>query len=549
MYNIVPKGDDMNSEMMTYNALIISINNKLKRLNMMGYEVNGFNSDLEKIISSNKNNINENVEDTGSAVLEMIYSTSIEDLIKLNKRLDLILESNKISIEVDEVKNSLNINISEDTLDENIKILSNAIFKLNDLPKDNSNVSYIIENVYRIAYEIIKLELLLRDKSKMLDLLSNYDKGRRVEVSKIYLDNFVFEDLESLKELESNKTPTIDIELIRKIAFKQKPEIFPRLYEDLKLLSKKILSISSELSDKENEISIESINYDDLNKKHDFISKKHTKNKKKLKIKTTLLALYTVLLGFIAKKEYLSTLDLNIGSATYYMTTYQTIENNEVVTKKEYINKRELGYIHDNMKIIDIDKNDSFVAEHDMDSAKMFATFVTIFTEAFILTLTLAFDNMFMYANDSNNPKLEINIFITSEVKKFLRSYKELEEIKQDIFKAYSKLQHLGCNLRELEEKKKELETKFNGLKSIYETFSNTVCDISLEDNIEVENKEEKTMDTKKETNEEELDEDGIRLATLHTMLSINIGEGIKDNSNLKEEIKSLEDIIKKKRL
>ena len=549
MYNIVPKGDDMNSEMMTYNALIISINNKLKRLNMMGYEVNGFNSDLEKIISSNKNNINENVEDTGSAVLEMIYSTSIEDLIKLNKRLDLILESNKISIEVDEVKNSLNINISEDTLDENIKILSNAIFKLNDLPKDNSNVSYIIENVYRIAYEIIKLELLLRDKSKMLDLLSNYDKGRRVEVSKIYLDNFVFEDLESLKELESNKTPTIDIELIRKIAFKQKPEIFPRLYEDLKLLSKKILSISSELSDKENEISIESINYDDLNKKHDFISKKHTKNKKKLKIKTTLLALYTVLLGFIAKKEYLSTLDLNIGSATYYMTTYQTIENNEVVTKKEYINKRELGYIHDNMKIIDIDKNDSFVAEHDMDSAKMFATFVTIFTEAFILTLTLAFDNMFMYANDSNNPKLEINIFITSEVKKFLRSYKELEEIKQDIFKAYSKLQHLGCNLRELEEKKKELETKFNGLKSIYETFSNTVCDISLEDNIEVENKEEKTMDTKKETNEEELDEDGIRLATLHTMLSINIGEGIKDNSNLKEEIKSLEDKIKKKRL
>ena len=245
-----------------YNAKLEEVKDNIEEIKKLNINANTFGTMISKIEKKVRTKVEEcykkfEGEESNtflSSSLDIIYSDAIKELEKINNYLSSEYTSYfKIQATVNELKNRLeNINYNEvDSLVLEAKDLIRSLGETNTINyEDEKNV---VEDVYKIVYEILKIESIYGTSSELLETI--YDD----DVDSVYISKLIKEDVKRLKDdkdvsqlvKEINKNGFegrnyINKDLIRLITYIDNPE-----YSDKKKAS--LIEKIKDYEEKENE--------------------------------------------------------------------------------------------------------------------------------------------------------------------------------------------------------------------------------------------------------------------------------------------------------
>lgn len=253
-----------------YHQVILMINN----IKELGFDVTIYQNELNEISNRVNNSVKEsNGKAYATARYELDYSTGINELNKLIFKLDTYDIYFKVLNSCDWL--SIKIRNKDITKDELNTYVSEMAYNLKQLMKSNTldydKEKHIVEKAYKVAYEIIRLELIIKGDSQLYSFIisNNIDTSYfniliKNDLSSINMDSYIYikEKIFELRKKGIN-TSYFDIDLIRMLLIidnneykdvinKNANEIIASLKDNrdkIEILSKKIGSTYKETDD------------------------------------------------------------------------------------------------------------------------------------------------------------------------------------------------------------------------------------------------------------------------------------------------------------
>lgn len=236
----------MNTDVaLNYKAKLIEIENKIKEIKSIGFDVSQLNEKLDNIKLINSNNVKVSKKNSFDGFLTSDYTNAINNLNKLQAKLDeynIYIKINyytKYLVELDLTKENISEIINE------IKLLLRGI--RNSSMMDYEDEKHLVEPFYKMIFKVIYTEIYFYRKSDLLE----YCKQDSIDSS--FIANIVEEYLEEINLLNykdiklnyydikknGNLSDILDLEFIKSIVFRDEKE---KLEEDLKIKYSEIIS-------------------------------------------------------------------------------------------------------------------------------------------------------------------------------------------------------------------------------------------------------------------------------------------------------------------
>lgn len=190
----------MNTDIaLNYKAKLINIEEKLKEIEAIGFNINTFKEELERIISDTNSKVKVSKKNTFSGFIIADYSNAISRLEKL----DNILESYEIYLKVNNYAEYLDKNyILEGRISDVVKEIISLLKKLgNSSVIDYEEEKKIVEPFYNGVFKVICLETYYTGRSNLLDFCNLND------VDKSFIEKQI---KDCLKEIDFKKYPEIE---------------------------------------------------------------------------------------------------------------------------------------------------------------------------------------------------------------------------------------------------------------------------------------------------------------------------------------------------
>ena len=266
-----------------YNAKLVEVKDNIEEIKKLNISANTFGAmlkDIEKNVKTKVEDCYKRFESEDSntflySSLDIIYTEAIKELEKINSYLSREYTS---YFKIQATVNELETRLKDFKYNEVDELVSEAI-KLTREIKETDTINYddeknVVEAVYKVVYEILKLESIYGTNSDLLDTI--YED----EVDSVYISRLIKEDVKKLKNdkdieklvKEINKTGFegrnyIDKDLIRLITYISKPEYSDRIKDSLieKIRDYKEVEETQEINEDEvrrTEYRIQSINRD-----------------------------------------------------------------------------------------------------------------------------------------------------------------------------------------------------------------------------------------------------------------------------------------------
>ena len=253
-----------------YNAKLEEVKDNIEEIKKLNINANTFGAMINEIEKKVKSKVEEcykkfEGEESNtflSSSLDIIYTEAIKELEKINNYLSSEYTSYfKIQATVNELKTRLeNINYNEvDSLVLEAKDLIRSLGETNTINYDDEK--NVVEDVYKIVYEILKIESIYGTSSELLETI--YDD----DVDSVYISKLIKEDVKRLKEdkdveqlvKEINKNGFegrnyINKDLIRLITYIGNPEYSDKIKDSLIGKIKEYEEVETEYNDTRSEI-------------------------------------------------------------------------------------------------------------------------------------------------------------------------------------------------------------------------------------------------------------------------------------------------------
>lgn len=230
---------------LSYKALLIEVENKIKEIAKIGFDVSEFNKELENIKLDNSNKIKENKKESFDGFLYLDYTNAINNLNKLQAKLDVYNIYIKIYYYTKYLE-KLDINKSniKDIITE-IKILLKGL--RNSSIMDYEDEKHLVEPFYKMIFKVIYNEIYFYQTSELLEFckLDSVDSTFIANMIEKYLEEV---NISNYNDIELNYynikksgilNDLLDIEFIKSIVFRDEKG---KIEENLKVRYGEVIS-------------------------------------------------------------------------------------------------------------------------------------------------------------------------------------------------------------------------------------------------------------------------------------------------------------------
>lgn len=259
----------MNTDVaLNYKAKLTNIEEKIKEIASIGFNMNTFKEELEKIISDTNSKVRVSKKNTFEGFIIADYSSAISRLEKLDNALD----SFEIYVKINNYTEYLEINdVSKEKISEVVKeVLSLLKTLANSSVIDYEEEKKIVEPFYNIVFKVICYEIYYTGRSELLVYCTQND------IDKTFIERKI---KDCLKEIDLKKYPEIaakyyeikrnglncsllDADFIRLLVFKdEKEKLKANILDSANKKINEIKSVETQLESK-------------LNQRYSYISRK-----------------------------------------------------------------------------------------------------------------------------------------------------------------------------------------------------------------------------------------------------------------------------------
>lgn len=259
----------MNTDVaLNYKAKLTNIEEKIKEIASIGFNMNTFKEELEKIISDTNSKVRVSKKNTFEGFIIADYSSAISRLEKLDNALD----SFEIYVKINNYTEYLEINdVSKEKISEVVKeVLSLLKTLANSSVIDYEEEKKIVEPFYNIVFKVICYEIYYTGRSELLVYCTQND------IDKTFIERKI---KDCLKEIDLKKYPEIaakyyeikrnglncsllDADFIRLLVFKdEKEKLKANILDNANKKINEIKSVETQLESK-------------LNQRYSYISRK-----------------------------------------------------------------------------------------------------------------------------------------------------------------------------------------------------------------------------------------------------------------------------------
>ena len=259
----------MNTDVaLNYKAKLTNIEEKIKEIAAIGFNMNTFKEELEKIISDTNSKVRVSKENTFEGFIIADYSSAISRLEKLDNALD----SFEIYVKINNYTEYLERNdVSKEKISEVVKeVLSLLKTLANSSVIDYEEEKKIVEPFYNIVFKVICYEIYYTGRSELLVYCTQND------IDKTFIERKI---KDCLKEIDLKKYPEIaakyyeikrnglncsllDADFIRLLVFKdEKEKLKANILDSANKKINEIKSVETQLESK-------------LNQRYSYISRK-----------------------------------------------------------------------------------------------------------------------------------------------------------------------------------------------------------------------------------------------------------------------------------
>lgn len=201
-------GVEMNNDVaLEYNAKIIEVKDNIEQLKILKMRSKYFHKKVEEIEKETDLKVKQCYDDYFKAdsdcffsdILINIYTGAIQRLDRINEHIISYENYYKIQIKCEELKQKL-INTDNTNIHELVQVVLALLLEM----KKTSTIDYeeekkIVEEVYKLVYKVIKLELLCTNHSTLLERI----KTDNSDIS--YIAELIKKDIKNLKEEDQTK--------------------------------------------------------------------------------------------------------------------------------------------------------------------------------------------------------------------------------------------------------------------------------------------------------------------------------------------------------
>lgn len=259
----------MNTDVaLNYKAKLTNIEEKIKEIASIGFNMNTFKEELEKIISDTNSKVRVSKKNTFEGFIIADYSSAISRLEKLDNALD----SFEIYVKINNYTEYLERNdVSKEKISEVVKeVLSLLKTLANSSVIDYEEEKKIVEPFYNIVFKVICYEIYYTGRSELLVYCTQND------IDKTFIERKI---KDCLKEIDLKKYPEIaakyyeikrnglncsllDADFIRLLVFKdEKEKLKANILDSANKKINEIKSVETQLESK-------------LNQRYSYISRK-----------------------------------------------------------------------------------------------------------------------------------------------------------------------------------------------------------------------------------------------------------------------------------
>lgn len=259
----------MNTDVaLNYKAKLTNIEEKIKEIAAIGFNMNTFKEELEKIISDTNSKVRVSKKNTFEGFIIADYSSAISRLEKLDNALD----SFEIYVKINNYTEYLERNdVSKEKISEVVKeVLSLLKTLANSSVIDYEEEKKIVEPFYNIVFKVICYEIYYTGRSELLVYCTQND------IDKTFIERKI---KDCLKEIDLKKYPEIaakyyeikrnglncsllDADFIRLLVFKdEKEKLKANILDSANKKINEIKSVETQLESK-------------LNQRYSYISRK-----------------------------------------------------------------------------------------------------------------------------------------------------------------------------------------------------------------------------------------------------------------------------------
>ena len=253
---------------LNYKAKLTNIEEKIKEIATIGFNVNTFKDELEKIISDTNSKVRVSKKNTFEGLIIADYSSAISRLEKLDNALD----SFEIYVKINNYNEYLERNdVSKEKISEVVKEVLSLLKELaNSSVIDYEEEKKIVEPFYNSVFKIICYEIYYTGRSELLVYCTQND------IDKTFIERKI---KDCLKEIDLKKYPEIaakyyeikrnglncslvDADFIRLLVFRdEKEKLKANILDSANKKINEIKSVETQLESK-------------LNQRYSYISRK-----------------------------------------------------------------------------------------------------------------------------------------------------------------------------------------------------------------------------------------------------------------------------------
>ena len=228
----------MNTDVaISYKAKLIEIDNKIREIEKIGFDVTKIKEELDSIKIENNNDIKSSKKNSFEGLIEIDYINATGKLEKLDAKLD----SYTIYVKAYFYVKYLNkVNISVENINEIIDEIKLLLRKIrNSSVVDYEDEKQVVEPFYKAILKVIFIEIKLKQKSELLEYCKN-DNNDTMFISLMIEEYIKTIDLTEYPEIEVcyynakknlNPAELLDNSFIKTIVFRDEKE---KLEESIK---------------------------------------------------------------------------------------------------------------------------------------------------------------------------------------------------------------------------------------------------------------------------------------------------------------------------
>lgn len=187
-------------EAIKYNSLYQEVRLAINNIHDLGFDTQNMVDELTRINDMVTKSVKyDYIEEMVEASYIQLYAKGIHELNKLKNKLD----NYDVYVKAYNTCNFISLKLTDDiSKDELAKIVSKLIYILKSIYKsgtvDYDSEKHIVEAIYEVAYNVIKLEILKTGESQLYLFIKNDD----MNIS--YFNNLILKDIEKINLNDSN---------------------------------------------------------------------------------------------------------------------------------------------------------------------------------------------------------------------------------------------------------------------------------------------------------------------------------------------------------